>query len=171
MAISRRVKSQAYGVGQPLIFMPPSPIISSRSPTISDLALTGTAWVNKVDKCCYLLSSVISNKAYWMPITVNEGAKILHGNVTVDDGSVYVPAGNVEVGLDISARTFFARGDHGIGKIGETALTNVIDTGGSTGSLRIKSKTNKSANNDGFFMMYIGENKVWVPYFSDISPT
>lgn len=145
MAVSRRRRSDVYGLGQPLITTAPYPIVSSRSPTEADMAIVGTLWADKETSSGWILVNIISNRAQWIPLTLNTG-------------------------LDISARTFFAQGDQGTGKAGETALTNAVDIGVSTGIMWVRSKTNKSAENAGFFKMYIGTTPVWVPYFDDIYP-
>lgn len=156
MAVSRSKNNVAYGIGNPLVTLPPDPISSRRSPTQSDFAQLGTIWTCKTNDCAWVLVAIIQNKAHWTPITVNAGARVLSGDVVVTE--------------DIYGRTIHATGDSGSGIPGHVGITGIIDTDVSTGRLWIKSKTHLSSSNDGFFKMYVDGDVVWIPYFSNIAP-
>jgi hypothetical protein len=134
------------------------PISAKRSPKGTDLAPIGTIWTCEITNCAWILASISSNEAHWIPITVNAGARVLTGDVIVLNGSV-------------CATTLCATGDTATSDPGKTILTNVFDTTKATGFLRIKSHTHKSGENAGLFKMIIDSNTVWVPFFDDPAPT
>lgn len=102
----------SYGLNQPLIGMPPQPIISQRAPTISDKAEVGTIWVDQPDNDAYILMEIIGPNASWQVITggfaafnavdINPGDLTVDlGNIEVTVGSIAVTAGQIVAGADI----------------------------------------------------------------------
>jgi hypothetical protein len=164
MSVSFSRNIVAYGVGQPTVALPPSPIASKRVPTEKDFAPIGTLWTCTITDCAWILAAIIENEAHWTPITVNAGARVLDGDVVVEDG-------NAIVGLDVYCRTLYTQGDSGVAVAGAVGITNVLDTDLSTGRLWIRSKTHLFGENEGFIKVYVDGNEAWLPYFRNISPS
>jgi len=95
MAVSRQRRNVAYSQGQPLAFISPQPITSTRNPTTSDRAELGTVWVNKSTNASFVLTSVVANSSSWVAMTINGGATISTGNLTVVTGDINVTAGDI----------------------------------------------------------------------------
>lgn len=111
-------------------------------------------------------------------LTVSSGDIVATaGNVSVTLGNVTVSAGDITVttgGVDASsgsviAGTLEATDDLG-GTVGNTAISNVVNTTQGVGVLTILATNGNSGNNTGFLKFYVGTTPVFVPYFVTITP-
>ena len=110
MSVTQR-QNDAYGLSQPVIKGAPAPIISRRSPGVSDFATPGTIWTNILTNQVYILASIVANSATWIAVapaggagvftslTVNPGPTSLTGAVTLPAGNLTLTAGNVVLTL------------------------------------------------------------------------
>lgn len=113
MAINHTKVEYVYGLGQALIPLPPYPIIAERDPSIADVAIEGTMWVNKASQSPFWLVGTTAGQSIWVgtstgsgtftSLTVNPGnATITAGDLTVSAGNVDITAGNLTVGGDLT---------------------------------------------------------------------
>jgi len=80
-------------------------------------------------------------------------------------------AGNVDAELNVIAtQALFAQGDPGVGGLGETGITNVVNTTQGAGALTLLSTNGNSGTNTGFMKFYVNGVAVFVPYFANIAP-
>lgn len=93
----------AYGLGQPLIGVPLSPIISDRNPTVNDKAQIGQIWVNPSSFAAYILVAVSNNQYIWgLEATPVIGDMTITGHLTVNMGITGVAGG-----LDMTGDSIF----------------------------------------------------------------
>lgn len=92
--------NNAYALNQPLVGLPPQPIISQRAPTVNDKAEIGTLWIDQPANDAYVLMAIIGAAASWQTITGGFAAfndvDINPGDLTVDIGNINVTLGNIE---------------------------------------------------------------------------
>ena len=67
---AQQLTQVSYGLSQPLINQPASPIVSTRDPNSDDKAAIGTLWINKSTNIGYVMTSVANNQANWSQITL-----------------------------------------------------------------------------------------------------
>lgn len=120
-----------YGIGDALIQLAPRPILAKRAPTIYDVGVIGTVWIDEAGNASYTLTSITSGQAQWTAsassgigtftsVTVNPGNLAMQGgnitsttgSVTLNTGDLTLTAGNATIGGDLSvAGTFTFTGD------------------------------------------------------------
>lgn len=97
----------------------------------------------------------------------------LVNTVTTNFNSILSAADtNVQAALDTIDNygvTPKATGDDG-GLLTTTGLTNVVNTGLSTGVMTIHATTTNPGSNAGYIKMYVGTTAVYVPYWTTIAP-
>ena len=76
MAVNTVAPLFVYGMGDSLIRVPPQPIVSTRAPTVNDLAQIGTLWCDTTTNIIWGLASLIAGIATWTA-TPAAGATIL----------------------------------------------------------------------------------------------
>jgi hypothetical protein len=108
MSVALR-QNDVYGLSQPIVRGAPTPIISRRSPAVSDFATPGTVWTNILTNQVYILASIVANSATWIQVapgggagvftslTVTPGPTSLTGNVTMPAGNLLLTNGNITV--------------------------------------------------------------------------
>ena len=57
---------RVYDVNGTQETMPPTPIITTRAPTVNDFKVPGTIWINTVASKVYILSQDVGGVATWL---------------------------------------------------------------------------------------------------------
>lgn len=159
MSVTQR-QNDAYGLSQPIIKVSPAPIVSRRSPSVSDFAAPGTIWTNILTNQVYILASIVANAATWVAVaggaaaftslTVTPGPISLTGATTINTagnatttigtgGTGLVNIGNATSGTNISGPLSASGGVIDLNTAG--AFATNIATGGSTGAVNIGNAT------------------------------
>ena len=75
MAINRKRADRAYGLTNPLQNLAPEPITALRAPTVQDMALPGTMWLDQRTGVleAYTLIRVAANVASWVSLGTSAG--------------------------------------------------------------------------------------------------
>jgi len=88
----RQVSEIASGFTAALVAIFPRPVFSNRAPTVTDKAVIGTQWVDKIHNAYYVLTSITNNQANWL----NLGGGDAHfTSITVDPGDVTIVSGDL----------------------------------------------------------------------------
>jgi hypothetical protein len=157
----------AYGLSQPLIGLPSSPIVSKRSPSTQDKAEIGTLWINTIAEASWILINIADNASLWQltssTSTTFTDILVTPGNITVSNGYIAADSG------PIVGESIVATGD-GLGLNNTTSMSNVETNAVSTGHMTILSTNANAGNSAGYLKFYIGTLPVWVPYFILIAP-
>jgi hypothetical protein len=159
MSVSNLNKNVAYGLSQALLGVPPSQIISKRSPTTADKAPVGQEWVNIVTNQIYFLAGIANNLATWNLMAAGGGSGVFSsveattGNITADLGNIVATAGSVSAGTTVHATTAVSAGTTVTAGTGITATTGNITA--TTGSV-VVTAGNVTANGTGAVIAAIG---------------
>lgn len=164
----RQTVQYAYGLGDNLIKLAPTPIIAQRAPTTNDFAPLGTTWVDVGAQSVYVLASVTSNSANWTTspasgvgtftsVTVNPGdVDITAGDLNLTAGNLTVSAGNVNIANDLTVGGVISfSGDLDLSSAALIDLTSTLDAapsiylhanGGTSEQIRIHADQGTSVN-------------------------
>lgn len=128
MAISRNKADSAYGFSQPFVNVVQS-ITSVRNPTVNDVAVVGTQWINRVGNSAFTLTSVVNSQATWTS-GVNAAAAFAVGTaLTVGTTAVIGTTATIGTGLTVSAGGATITGNSAVtGSF--TASTSITATAG-----------------------------------------
>lgn len=100
MAINRKERRQAIGLGQGFLTLSPLPVVAQRAPTNSDVAEIGTIWLDQLGNDVYILLEVIAGSSSWVAIGAGAG---IFDSVT---STTFVTAGTtVTAGTGVIATT------------------------------------------------------------------
>jgi hypothetical protein len=131
MSVAQR-QNVSYGLSQPLITNNPTPVISKRSPTVSDFAVPTTIWTNILTSQVYILASIIANSATWVSVAGGAGA---FASLTVTPGPISL-TGATSINTTGGATTTIGTGGTGLVNIGNatsgTAISGSLITSGGT---------------------------------------
>jgi len=148
-------KRFVYGVGDDLLELPPSPIISDRAPTTSDRAEYGTMWIDKSSDSAYTLTTITANLSNWEPLGGALTLEHINGNsgqatpaagiitLTGTQGEIFTGSGATvtasfqRLELGTSAARFTATSS-GFSTADGNALQSYVSTSGGTAGTSYK---------------------------------
>ena len=84
MAVNNTKVRSVYGIGDDIIEISPSPIVSKRNPTANDKAPIGQMWVNKAVNTVYFLSQITAGAAVWSQAASTVGDLTVGGTIHKD---------------------------------------------------------------------------------------
>jgi len=121
-------QNDVYGLSQPIVRGAPTPIISKRSPGVSDFATPGTVWTNILTNQVYILASIVANSATWVSVAGGAG---VFSSLTVTPGPINL-TGTTNINTAGAAVTSIGVGGTGAVHIGNATGNTTISAGNLT---------------------------------------
>lgn len=144
MAVQQQRVNVSYGLSQPLINTPNFPIVSNRSPRVTDFAPIGSLWVNRTTNQAYILVQVANNSATWNLLDVAAGGGNF-ANLTVTPGPTSL-TGVTNINTAGAGVTTIGTGGTGAVAIGNTTGNTAV-----TGDINVTSgSVNLATAGEGF---------------------
>ncbi len=115
-------QNDVYGLSQAIVRVAPTPIISKRSPGVSDFAAPGTIWTNILTNQVYILASIVANSATWVSVAGGAG---VFSSLTVTPGPISL-TGTTSINTTGNATTTIGTGGTGLVNIGNATAGTAI---------------------------------------------